>query len=55
MDKLQKALDQEKAEQEPSLDQMLDLDNPKVLKAFGQWVAEIHQARLERERLDRTK
>ncbi len=54
-DKLNQQLNQEKAEQEPSLDKMLDLDDPKVLKALGEWVAEMHQKRLAQERLDKSK
>ncbi len=54
-DKLNQQLDQEKAEQEPSLDKMLDLDNPQVLKGLGELVEEIYQKRLAQERLDRGK
>ena len=41
-----KEMEQEDLDSEPSLDKMLDLDDPKVLKALGEWVAEMHQHRM---------
>ena len=42
-------MEPEETDNEPSLDKMLDLDDPKLRKALGEWVAEMHQERLAQE------